>query len=91
MKAYGNGTPQQCAANLLLISRGEVPYDRIKGLNASLIDQPCTLANPEIRAEIEWLLTTYEPRVNFSEISIDALLPVEGRFAINTQISNITG
>jgi len=84
MKAYGNGTPEQCAANLLRIARGEVPYERIKGLDAGLIDKPFTLANPELRADIEWVISTYEPRIDLEQTSIEALLPAEGQFAVNT-------
>ena len=40
MRASGNGRPEQCAANLLKITRGEVPYDRLKGLGTSAIDGP---------------------------------------------------
>lgn len=29
MKSSGNGTPEQCAVNLLLITRGEVPYNSV--------------------------------------------------------------
>ena len=38
MKASGNGTPQTCVQNLLKTTRGEVPYERIKGIDRSLID-----------------------------------------------------
>ena len=31
MRASGNGSPDVCAANLLLTFRNEVPYERIKG------------------------------------------------------------
>jgi len=91
MKAYGNGTPEQCAANLLRITRGEVPYERIKGLDASLIDKPYSLAGPEIQADIEWVLSTYEPRLDLSKVSIDALLPVEGQFTVNTVTKGVQG
>ena len=33
MKASGNGTPQTCVQNLLKTTRGEVPYERIKGID----------------------------------------------------------
>lgn len=32
MRAKGNGDPAVCANNLVRISRGEVPYDRIRGV-----------------------------------------------------------
>ena len=33
MKASGNGAPEICVQNLLKTIRGEVPYERIKGLS----------------------------------------------------------
>lgn len=61
MKAHGNGTPETCAYNLLRIIRGEVAYDRVRGRDGALVDQPN--AKDENIADIEWLLNTYEPRV----------------------------
>ena len=61
MKARGNGTPETCASNLLRIVRGEVPYDRVRGRDSTLVDQPN--ATDEALADIEWLINTYEPRV----------------------------
>lgn len=70
MRANGNGRPEVCAANLLKLTRGEVSYDRIRGRDAALIDQPN--AADEAAADAEWLLQTYEPRVNGEAIAADA-------------------
>ena len=40
MKAFGNGKPQQCIANLLNLYQYEVPYARLKGMDPSIIDLP---------------------------------------------------
>lgn len=40
MRASGNGSPEVCAANLLRIVRGEVAYDRVRGVDGTLIDKP---------------------------------------------------
>ena len=69
MKASGNGTPETCASNLLKIVRGEVPYDRVRGRDGALIDQPN--AEDGIMADAEWLLGEYEPRVEITDISVD--------------------
>ena len=61
MKAHGKGRPETCASNLLRIARGEVPYDRVRGMDSSLIDQPN--ATDEAAADAVWVLETYEPRV----------------------------
>ena len=66
MKAHGNGTPETCASNLLRIVRGEVPYDRVRGRDGALVDQPNT--TDEAIADAEWLLETYEPRVEIEGI-----------------------
>lgn len=62
MKASGNGRPEVCASNLLKITRGEVAYDRIRGRDGAIIDKPN--ATDEAAADAEWVLETYEPRVD---------------------------
>lgn len=66
MKAHGNGTPETCASNLLRIVRGEVPYDRVRGRDGSLVDQPNAV--DEATADAEWVLETYEPRVTVESV-----------------------
>ena len=87
MKSSGNGTPDQCAVNLLLITRGEVPYDRIKGRDATLVDAPTTISAEKAEADAEWLLSTYEPRMAVEWIDISAALASAGDFGINANIS----
>lgn len=69
MKAHGNGTPETCASNLLRIVRGEVPYDRVRGRDGDLVDQPNV--TDEAIADAEWLLETYEPRVEVERIETE--------------------
>lgn len=76
MKAHGNGTPETCASNLLRIVRGEVPYDRVRGRNGALIDQPN--AKNEAAADIEWLMETYEPRVSVESVEEIAAAAITG-------------
>lgn len=66
MQAHGNGTPETCASNLLRIVRGEVPYDRVRGRDGALVDQPN--ATDEASADAAWVLETYEPRVNVESV-----------------------
>lgn len=66
MKAKGNGTPETCATNLLRIVRGEVPFDRVRGRDGSLINK--ANVTDEADADAEWLLETYEPRVTADKI-----------------------
>ena len=90
MKASGNGEPMQCVANLLRIIRGECPYDRIKGIDPTLIDQPTEISAPLMQAEAKWLIKTYEPRVNADEVDITAITSQNGSFALNVD-ATVTG
>lgn len=87
MKASGNGDPAQCVGNLLRLIRGEVPYERLKGLNPALIDQPSSNAAQELMADAEWLIENYEPRVQLTSIDLQAALAQAGHFAINAETS----
>lgn len=69
MKAHGNAAPELCAANLLRIVRGEVPFDRVRGVDSELIDKP-NVAD-EVAADAEWVIENYEPRVNVDSITTD--------------------
>lgn len=69
MLASNNGDPRQCAANLLKLTRGENPYDRIKGIDAAITDAPSASARYDAIAEAEWVLDTYEPRVEVEGIN----------------------
>lgn len=66
MRASGNGDPLVCAANLLKTVRGEVPYDRLLGVSPELVDRPAAAVVSERKRDIEWLIETYEPRVEIS-------------------------
>jgi len=70
MRAYGNGSAQQCAFNLLSTIRGECPYERCKGLSAEISDLPMTGAFGEIVTEASWNLRYYEPRVKPQDINL---------------------
>ena len=75
MLASGNSNPLVCVANLLRTVRGEVPYDRLLGVDPDYIDQASSLAVPEMMIDMEWLIETYEPRVDvvgFERAAIDA-------------------
>ena len=85
MKASGNGDPAQCVGNLLRLIRGEVPYERLKGLNPRLIDQPSSIAGPELVADAEWLIENYEPRANLKSIDLVAELAAAGHFNIEAE------
>lgn len=86
MLGSGNGTPQQCADNLLRTPRFSVPYERIKGINGAMVDKPSGTAGEEIAADAEWMLETYEPRISINGIKISK--QIEGSdFTMDADIS----
>lgn len=78
MKAHGNGRPETCASNLLRIVRGEIPFDRVRGRDGALVDQPN--ATDEAIADAEWVLQTYEPRVDVESIEANPEAAISGEF-----------
>ena len=79
MKAHRNGAPETCAANLLRIVRGEVPYDRVRGRDGALVDKPNH--EDEATADAEWLLETYEPRITVESAEAIAEAAATGDFS----------
>jgi len=88
MKASGNGAPEICVQNLLKTIRGEVPYERIKGIDRTLIDKPSETAATDLAADVEFLVETYEPRVKLTDVELVALAAEVGGFEINASIDN---
>lgn len=86
MIAKGNGTPQVCVNNLLRTFRGEVPYERVKGLGPRIIDRPMVTGNAELRQDADWLIDTYEPRAAIKSITMAQLDTVNGGFLITAEI-----
>lgn len=70
MKAKGNGTPQQCVANLMNLYQYEIPYARLKGMDPSIIDLPREEAEVTAKNHASWLIENYEPRVTVNDIEI---------------------
>ena len=70
MKANGNGSAQQCVANLLNLYQYEVPYARLKGMDPSIIDLPKEEAEVNAKNHASWLIETYEPRVTVNDINV---------------------
>ncbi len=83
MLASGNGKPMQCVANLVRITRGECAYDRVKGIDPTLIDRPVSIVKPLLQEDIRWLIKTYEPRVDLRDIDLGTLTAGTGDFRIN--------
>ena len=84
MRASGNGSPEVCAANLLRIVRGEVAYDRVRGVDGTLIDKPN--ATDQAEADPDWDLDTYSHRVESDSIASDPAAAFSGDFGMIVNI-----
>lgn len=87
MKASGNGDPRLCANNLLRCFAGEIPYERVKGLDPRIIGAPSTEARQRIMQDAHWLVKTYEPRANIEKINVTASDLVSGGFSVSLEIT----
>ena len=90
MKASGNSDPATCVQNLLKTIRGEVPYERIKGIDRTLIDKPSSVAADNLAADVEFVVETYEPRARLSSTELSALVAQTGDFELRARIDNTT-
>ena len=70
MKANGNGTPQQCVANLVNLFQYEVPFARLKGMDPSIVDSTTDDAEVAAKNHVSWLIESYEPRVTLNDVEI---------------------
>lgn len=86
MKAHGNGAPEVCVNNLLQLFRGEVPYERVKGLDPRMVDKPILTANARLRQDADWLVNTYEPRAEIKTITVLQSDTVSGGFTVTADI-----
>lgn len=84
--AKGNGAPQVCANNLLRLFRGEVPYERVKGLDPRILGRPVVTASAELRQDADWLIDTYEPRAEIKALHIKAFDGVSGGFIVTAEL-----
>ena len=86
MRASGNGTPSVCADNLLKIVRGEVPFERVKGLDPRLIDRPMVEVDAALQRDADWLISTYEPRATVDRIHVEQNDGFAGGFVVAAEI-----
>lgn len=87
MLKSGNGDPRQCAENLLRIVRGEVPYDRVRGIDGSIVDMPEDDARIELEQDAKWNIENYEPRIAVEEAEIDAEIAENGDFKLSVNVT----
>ena len=87
MRATGNGSADVCVSNLLRTARGEVPFERVKGLDPRVIDRPISEAQGSIRQDAEWLISTYEPRVTVNSINIEQDAGTAAGFIVTADVT----
>lgn len=85
MLSHGNSDPRVCALNLLRTIRGEVPLVRTKGIAREHIDKPIT-HSADLRADAEWVLETYEPRLSGEEVAILAEDATAGNYRLQATV-----
>ena len=89
MVKSGNSSPPRCVYNMLRTWRGEVPYERLKGLDPRHIGKPASTEIAALMADIEWNVETYEPRVDVSRINlreVAANVTANGDFDVITRL-----
>lgn len=87
MLKSGNGDPHQCVENLLRIVRGEVPYDRVRGIDGSIVDMPEDDARIELEQDAKWNIENYEPRIAVEEAEIDTEIAENGDFKLSVNVT----
>lgn len=85
MLKSGNGKPEQCIANLVSMTRGECPYDRVKGLNPEFIGMNSGVAKAQIKSDVLWLIRTYEPRASADDVNLEEVIAGSGMFKLNIE------
>lgn len=89
MKAARNGTPKQCVENLLSMVRGENPMERVKGIDARWFDRPEGQAAEGLVEDANWLIRTYEPRVNVEDVKISIAEQQDGSYGLTAFLSDV--
>lgn len=87
MLSNNNSSPAVCVNNLIQIARGEVPYDRVKGISTESLDVPVSQAPDELIEDAEWMLETYEPRAKIQNIEVVPNDAPHGHFDLKVTIN----
>ena len=85
MIAKGNGNPARCVNNLLQIVRGEVAFNRQKGIQPRIVDMQADEAAMETEISARWNIENYEPRVSVNDINITSTA-ARGEFNISADV-----
>lgn len=72
MLSQGNSNAEVTARNLMKTYRGEVPYDRIRGIDGSFTDKPISQVIDDIDNDVRETIEEYEPRADVVDVNISA-------------------
>ncbi|MFR7829178.1 MAG: early E1A protein [Eubacterium sp.] len=87
MLSQGNGNAEVTSQNLIKIIRGEVPYDRIRGIDVSYIDRPVEIVKDDVENDVIETLEDYEPRVDVQDVNLEQTS--DGSFKINLEVTKV--
>lgn len=87
MLSKGNGNAEVTSQNLVKTIRGEVPFDRIRGIDISYTDRPAAEIRNEVINDVFETLEDYEPRADVK--NIDLQQAGDGSFNINLEIEKV--
>lgn len=82
MQASGNDDVMLCIANLFSMRRGEIAYNRVKGIDQDIIDEDIMNAEIDLIEDAEFVVDQFEPRADIDNMSIDPCLD-DGRVNIH--------
>ena len=81
----GNGNPLICAENLMNMSLGECPFDRLRGRDPSMLERPMGQSQAVQNAKL--ILKLYEPRLDATVIR-GGYENANGDFVIDMELSD---
>lgn len=87
MLSQGNGNAEVTSQNLIKIIRGEVPYDRIRGIDVSYIDRPVEIVKDDVENDVIETLEDYESRVDVQDVNLEQTS--DGSFKINLEVTKV--
>ena len=87
MLSKGNGNAEVTSQNLVRTVRGEVPYDRIRGIDISYTDRPASEVKTNVVNDVFETFEDYEPRADVK--NIDLQQAGDGSFNINLEIEKV--
>lgn len=70
MVKSGNSSPSRCIFNILRTYRGEIPYERTKGLDPKHIGRPASTELSKLIQDIAWNIEQFEPRVDVDRVNL---------------------